>query len=210
MDRSSVIIREVLLRDGLQNLKDFIPTDVKIELFRRLVAGGIRDIEFTAFVSPKAVPQFCDASQVARAVLSMKPEGVELSALIPNLKGAQLALENGVRRLNFVMSVSESHNISNVRRTTAESIDELIRILELKGKYPDMIVTAGMATVFGCPFEGKIDPKVVLRFVRRFYELGLRNMSIADTVGFGNPKEVREVCRLCVFRELPGPRCDPQ
>lgn len=93
MDDDSVIIRDVTLRDGLQNLKDFIPTDVKVELFRMIATSGIRKIEFTAFVSPKAVPQFRDASQVARAVLSIKPEGVEICALIPNLKGAQLALE---------------------------------------------------------------------------------------------------------------------
>jgi hydroxymethylglutaryl-CoA lyase len=198
MDDSSVIIRDVMLRDGLQNLKAVIPTEVKIELFRMIVASGVRHIEFASFVSPKAVPQFADASQVARAVLPITPTGVEVSALIPNLKGALLALDNGVRRLAFVMSVSESHNINNVRRSTAESIDELKRILALKEKHPDMIVDVGMATVFGCPFEGKISPRVVLQFVRRFYELGIRGMTVADTVGFGNPKEIREVCRLCV------------
>jgi hypothetical protein len=122
--------------------------------------------------------------------MPITPTGVEVSALIPNLKGAQLALDNGVRRLAFVMSVSESHNINNVRRSTAESIDELKRILALKEKHPDMIVDVGMATVFGCPFEGKISPRVVLQFVRRFYELGIRGMTVADTVGFGNPKEI--------------------
>ncbi len=198
MDNSGVIIRDVMLRDGLQNLKTVIPTEVKIELFRMIVASGVRHIEFASFVSPKAVPQFADASQVARAVLPMTPAGVEVSALIPNLKGAQLALDNGVRRLGFVMSVSESHNISNVRRSTAESIDELKRILALKEEHPDMTVDVGMATVFGCPFEGKISPTVVLQFVRRFHALGIRGMSVADTVGFGNPKEIREVCRLCV------------
>jgi hydroxymethylglutaryl-CoA lyase len=198
MENSGVVIRDVLMRDGLQNLKDFIATEVKIELFRMLVASGLQRIEFTSFVSPKAVPQFADASQVARAVLPITPTGVEVSALIPNLKGAQLVLDNGVRRLAFVMSVSESHNINNVRRSTAESISELERILALKEKHSEMIVDVGMATVFGCPFEGKISPKVVLQFVQRFYELGIRGMAVADTVGFGNPKEIREVCRLCV------------
>ena len=198
MDNSVVFIRDVMMRDGLQNLKDFIPTDVKIQLFRMLVASGIRHIEFASFVNPKAVPQFADASQVARAVLPLTPMGVEVSALIPNLKGAQLALDSGVRRLAFVMSVSESHNMKNVRRTTAESIGELKRILALKEKHPDMIVDVGMACVFGCPFEGKINPKVVLQFVRQFCELGIRGMAVADTVGFGNPKDIREVCRLCV------------
>jgi hydroxymethylglutaryl-CoA lyase len=198
VDDSNVMIREVLLRDGLQNLKDFIPTELKIELFRMIVASGITHIEFTSFVNPKAVPQFSDAAQVAQAVIPMAPPTVHLSALVPNLKGAQRALESGVRRLEFVMSVSESHNINNVRRSTAESIDELKRILELRAAYPTMDVGTGMATVFGCPFEGKTRPSVVLGFARQFYALGIRSMAIADTIGSGNPKEVKEVSRLCM------------
>jgi len=198
MDGSNVVIKEVLLRDGLQNLSAFIPTDRKIELFQRIVGTGITHVEFTSFVNPKAVPQFADAAQVAQAVLPTVPSGVHLSALVPNLKGAQRALDSGVRRLEFVMSVSESHNFNNVRRTTAESMEELKRILELRAEYPMMDVRAGMATVFGCPFEGKIRPTVVLDFISGFYALGIRAMSIADTIGAGNPKEVKELSRLCI------------
>ncbi len=198
MESSPVFIRDVMMRDGLQNLTDFIPTDVKVQLFRLLTASGIRHIEFASFVNPRAVPQFADAAQVARAVLPMTPAGVEASTLVPNLKGARLALDSGVRRLAFVMSVSESHNLNNVRRSTAESVDELKRILELKEAFPDMIVDVGMACVFGCPFEGKISPKAVLRFIRQFYDLGIRGMAVADTVGFGNPREIQDTCRLCV------------
>lgn len=198
VDDSGVVIKDVLLRDGLQNLKAFIPTDLKIDLCRMIVATGITHIEFTSFVSPKAVPQFSDAAQVAQAVVQTVPSTVHLSALVPNLKGAQRALESGVRRLEFVMSVSESHNFNNVRRSTAESVEELRRILELQGQYPAMDVRAGMATVFGCPFEGKIPPVVVLDFIRQFYALGIRSVSIADTIGSANPKDVKEVCRLCI------------
>jgi hydroxymethylglutaryl-CoA lyase len=198
MKMDEVVIREVMLRDGLQNIVDFIPTEAKIELFRLIVASGLRSIEVTSFVSPKAIPQFRDAAQVVQAAAKMTPPGVEVSALIPNLKGAQLAIESGMRKVGLVMSVSESHNINNVRRTTAESIDELKRVLELKAKYPDLVVKAGMATVFGCPFEGKIRPEVTLGFIRKFYQLGIRDMSMADTVGFGNPKEVKEMSRLAV------------
>lgn len=198
MKTDEVVIREVMLRDGLQNIVDFIPTEAKIELFRLIVASGLKSLEVTSFVSPKAIPQFRDAAQVVQATSKMTPKGVEVSALIPNLKGAQLAVESGMRNLGLVMSVSESHNINNVRRTTAESIDELKRVLELREKYPDLVVKAGIATVFGCPFEGKIKPEVTLGFIRQFYELGIRDMSIADTVGFGNPREVKEMSRLCV------------
>ena len=198
MDNSSVVIREVMLRDGLQNIPEFIPTEAKIKLFQLIVASGLRNIEITSFVRPKAIPQFQDSVQMAQAVLKMKPKGVEVSALIPNLRGAQIALESGMRKLGLVMSVSESHNINNVRRTTAESIDEVKKILELREKYPDLDMKIGLATVFGCPFEGKIKPEVTLHFIRQFYQLGFRGISMADTVGFGNPREVKEMSRLCV------------
>ncbi len=198
MKADEVVIREVMLRDGLQNIPDFIPTEAKIELFRLIVASGLRNLEVTSFVSPKAIPQFRDAAQMVQAVLKMKPERVEVSCLVPNLKGAENALENGMRKLGFFMSVSESHNISNVRRTRSESIDELKKILALREKYPDMEVKVGMPCVFGCPFEGRIRPEVTLGYIRQFYQLGLRDMSIADTVGFGNPREVGDTSRLCV------------
>jgi hydroxymethylglutaryl-CoA lyase len=154
MKTDEVVIREVMLRDGLQNIPEFIPTEAKIELFRLIAASGIRNMEITSFVSPKAIPQFRDAAEMARAVLKMNPQGVEVSALVPNLKGAQLALESGMHKVGFVMSVSESHNISNVRRTTAESMDELKKIVELKEKYPDLDVKAGMATASAAPSRG--------------------------------------------------------
>ena len=119
MKTDEVVIREVMLRDGLQNIVDFIPTEAKIELFRLIVASGLKSVEVTSFVSPKAIPQFRDAAQVVQATAKMTPPGVEVSALIPNLKGAQLAVESGMRKVGLVMSVSESHNINNVRRNAA-------------------------------------------------------------------------------------------
>jgi len=202
VDDARVVIRDVLMRDGLQNLTEFIPTELKIELFRMIAASGVPEIEFTSFVSPKAVPQFSDAAEVARAVMAIAPPGVRPAALVPNLKGAQLALASGVRQLEFVVSVSESHNLSNVRRTRAESVDELRKILALREAHPDLTVRVGMATVFGCPFEGKISPAVVLGFAGQLYDLGIRGISLSDTIGSGNPREVREVSRLCAA-ELP-------
>ncbi len=197
MRREDVVIREVMLRDGLQNLSDFIPTPVKMGIYERLIKSGIRDVEFTSFVNPKAIPQFQDAGEFARKVIALKPQGSVASALVPNLKGAQLALESGVRSLVFVMSVSESHNMNNVRRTRAESVGEAQKIWEMRKAYPEMTVKISLATVFGCPFEGKIKPETTLSFVRAYYQLGFRDMSLADTVGYGNPREVQEVCGLC-------------
>lgn len=202
MRQFDIEIKEVMLRDGLQNIPEFIPTESKLELFRMIVKSGLRNIEVTSFVSPKAIPQFCDAPQMVQSLLKIKPEGVKVSALVPNLKGAQNAIANGMRELGFVMSVSESHNINNVRRTRLESVEELKRILELTKGYPDLKIAAGMATVFGCPFEGKIKPEVTLGFIHQFAKLGIRQMTISDTVGFGNPAEVKEMCRLCL-KEFP-------
>jgi len=202
MSRESVVIREVMLRDGLQNIAEFIPTQVKVGIYERLIKSGIRDVEFTSFVNPKAVPQFQDAGEFARKVIALKPAGAVASALVPNLKGAQLALESGVRNLVFVMSVSESHNINNVRRTPAESVSEAKKIWEMGKAYPEMTVKISLATVFGCPFEGKIKPEATLSFVREYYQLGFRDMSLADTVGYGNPREIQEVCGLC-SKEFP-------
>ncbi len=202
MSAQTVNIREVMLRDGLQNIPEFIPTEVKIGVFERMVASGIRDIEFTSFVNPKAIPQFQDAGEFARKIIALKPPEASVSALVPNLKGAQMALENGVRNLVFVMSVSESHNISNVRRTREESVDELKRILDLRQTYADVKVKGSFATVFGCPFEGKTKPETTVHFVSRYYDLGIRDISLADTVGFGNPREIKEICGLCT-RQFP-------
>ena len=202
MSQEAVVIREVMLRDGLQNIAEFIPTQVKVGIYERLIKSGIRDVEFTSFVNPKAVPQFQDAGEFARKVIALKPAGAVASALVPNLKGAQLALESGVRNLVFVMSVSESHNINNVRRTPAESVSEAKKIWEMGKAYPEMTVKISLATVFGCPFEGKIKPEATLSFVREYYQLGFRDMSLADTVGYGNPREIQEVCGLC-SKEFP-------
>jgi hydroxymethylglutaryl-CoA lyase len=202
MSQETVVIREVMLRDGLQNIAEFIPTPVKVGIYERLIQSGIRDVEFTSFVNPKAIPQFQDAGEFARRVIALKPRDAIASALVPNLKGAQMALESGVRSLVFVMSVSESHNINNVRRTQAESVSEAKKILEMRKTYPELTVKISLATVFGCPFEGKIEPAVTLKFVREFYQLGFRDISLADTVGYGNPRQIREVCRLC-FEEFP-------
>lgn len=202
MSREAVVIREVMLRDGLQNIAEFIPTQVKVGIYERLIKSGIRDVEFTSFVNPKAVPQFQDAGEFARKVIALKPAGAVASALVPNLKGAQLALESGVRNLVFVMSVSESHNLSNVRRTREESVEEMKRILDLRQSFPDLTVKASFSTVFGCPFEGKVRPEVTLRYAGQFYDLGIRDMSLADTVGFGNPREIREVCEQSI-RQFP-------
>src|SRR5690606_21865646 len=125
-----VILREVGLRDGIQMAKRFLETERKLDWAKRLEAAGVREIEITAFVPPKIVPQFADADQLALNLPSLTK--VIPSALVPNLKGAERALAAGFKHINYVLSISEEHSQSNVRRSTDEAIVEFERIVELK------------------------------------------------------------------------------
>ncbi len=198
---SAVEIVEVGPRDGLQNISEFLPTEKKITLLKLLIESGLKRIEATSFVHPKAVPQFRDAKEVIEAVVGIP--GVRLRALVPNLVGVKNALASGVRELSFVFSVSESHNKNNVNRTREESVEELRQILQLKEVYPDMDVQLSLATTFGCPFEGESKEAEILKYVRVGKKMGLDTITLADTVGYGNPRQVRQILRACM-REFPS------
>jgi len=192
-----VYIVEVGPRDGLQNIQQFLETEKKVELIKLLAKSGLKKIEATSFVHPKAVPQFSDAKDIIAGVKDL--DGIEISALVPNLIGAKNALESGVRELAFVFSVSESHNKSNVNRTREESIEELEKILTLfKQECPDMKVRVNLSTVFGCPFEGEVKEEEILRYIGRAKDLGVTTITLSDTVGYGNPKQVRQIIKGCL------------
>jgi hydroxymethylglutaryl-CoA lyase len=192
----AVQIVEVGPRDGLQNLKEYVETEKKISLIRRLGESGLREIEAGSFVHPRAIPQFRDMTEVLKGVLDL--EGVKLTALVPNLKGAQNALESGIRRLIFVISVSRSHNLNNVRLTPEESLEELKKIIELESAYAGMETQVDLATTFGCPFEIKVKQEDVLHYVERAGTMGVRKINLCDTVGFANPRQVEQITRSCM------------
>jgi hydroxymethylglutaryl-CoA lyase len=194
--QEAVQIVEVGPRDGLQNLKEFVETEKKISLIRRLAESGLREIEGGSFVHPKAIPQFRDIGDVIRGVLDLG--GVKLTALIPNLKGARNALESGIRTLIFVISVSRSHNLNNVRLTPDESFEELKKIKEMDSAYSGMEIQLDLATTFGCPFEMKVKEEDVLRFVERGGAEGIRKITLCDTVGFANPRQVEQITHRCL------------
>ncbi|MEA4816447.1 MAG: hydroxymethylglutaryl-CoA lyase [Lachnospiraceae bacterium] len=179
---------EVGTRDGFQNVTDFIPTEIKIETLERLIDSGVKTIQFSSFVSPKAIPQLRDAEIIAKETLSRHPE-VSFMALVPNLKGAQNANASGVKKVNYVISVSESHNKANVNRTVDESFAELKKIIDEFGKD---FVTLDAATAFGCPFEGYTTYKSLKEFILRGVALGINEFCIADTIGVATPNQVRE------------------
>lgn len=188
-----VILREVGLRDGIQMAKRFLETERKLEWAQRLKAAGVREIELTSFVPPKIVPQFADADELAKSLPALS--GVVSSALVPNLKGAERALAAGFRHINYVLSISEAHSQSNVRRSTDEAIAEFERIVVLKqtdaGR--DMVLGVGLATSFGCTLQGHVAPERVFEVARRVADGGADELIVADTVGYGHPAQVKEL-----------------
>ena len=184
-------IHEVVARDGLQIEPQFVPTGQKIELIDALSDTGLAKIEVTSFVSPKAVPNLRDAETVM-ANIKRKPS-VKYVALIANLKGAERAIAARADEVNLVVSVSETHNRANVRRSTDASFEgfgEIMRELERTG----ISVAGALSTAFGCPFEGGQSSGRVLQFVGRYVELGVRSVTLADTTGMGHPKQVLDLC----------------
>jgi hydroxymethylglutaryl-CoA lyase len=194
--KDPVQVVEVGPRDGLQNLNDYVETEKKISLIRLLAESGLREIEMGSFVHPKAIPQFRDMKEVVAGLISI--EGVRLTALVPNLKGAQNAFQSGIRRIIFVFSVSRSHNLNNVRRSPEESLEELKQIKELCASYPEAEVRVDLATTFGCPFEIKVKKDDVLGSIEKVRELDIREITLCDTVGFGNPRQVADITIACM------------
>jgi hydroxymethylglutaryl-CoA lyase len=184
-------IHEVVARDGFQIEPRFIPTADKIRLIDALSETGLAKIEVTSFVSPKAVPALADAEAVMAGI--RRNPAVKYVALVANPKGAERALASKVDEIVLVVSVSESHNRSNVRRSTDESFAGFAEIMKaVEGT--DVKVACGMATTFGCPFEGFQPLDRILKFVDRLVGLGVDSIALADTIGMGNPRQVRDVC----------------
>jgi hydroxymethylglutaryl-CoA lyase len=186
-----VEIIEVGPRDGFQNLPDFIETALKVQMIELLIQAGVLRMEVTSFVHPRAVPQMRDAGEVLQAV---RRNGCECFAMVPNLIGAERALEAGADMLNLVVSASESHNRSNVRRSVDDSLRSFGPVVDLaeRGGVP---VRASIATVFGCPFEGEVPVENVLRVGRKLVGMGCVELNLCDTTGMANPRQVARVAR---------------
>ncbi len=191
-------IYEVGPRDGFQNIGAFIPTSLKMELIERLLESGITRIQLTSFVSPKAVPQMADARDVAERFVGRYP-GVRFGALVPNLFGARAARDCGIREINYVASVSLSHNQANINRTHAQSFEELARICN---ELPEMNVLFGAATAFACPFEGETPLAALLSFVEKAVRCGVKTVELADTIGMAYPAQVTRTFEA-MSREFP-------
>jgi hydroxymethylglutaryl-CoA lyase len=196
-------INDVAVRDGFQIEKAFVPTTTKVEVINQLARTGLHKIEVTSFVSPRAVPALADANEVLSGI--DRVPGVVYVALVPNVRGVHNAAATAAKpdELNAVVSASETHNRANINRTHQQSLEELPTMVKA-AHAAGMKITMSLSTTFGCPFEGHVHEDVVLDFVERFRALGFDGISLADTTGMANPRQVRELV-LKVLERFPAP-----
>ena len=187
-----ILVRDVGPRDGLQLVKKVLPTETKLDWIRADIAAGVPEIECCSFVPPHVIAQFADAVEVASQAARL--EGAVMSALTPNLKGAQIGFTTGVAKINFVMSVSETHNQQNVRRTRAQSLDAFRAILaERDAVAPGVKIGIGLATALGCTLEGRVPERDTLDLLQTVLEAGADEVMLPDTVGYASPGQVRSL-----------------
>lgn len=182
-----IFFNEVVTRDGFQNEPAFVETADKVALIDELSQCGFAKIEVTAFVSPKAIPMLRDAEEVMGRIT--RRAAVQYTALVPNVRGAERALEARADELNLVMSVSQTHNLANLRMTREESFAAIKEVVtQVNGQVP---INVSLSTAFGCPMQGQIELNEVMDWARRFADLGVRGLTLCDTTGMANPRQVR-------------------
>ncbi|MBX7231204.1 MAG: hydroxymethylglutaryl-CoA lyase [Bdellovibrionales bacterium] len=192
-------IVEVGPRDGLQNEKKILSLENKLWLIHALVEAGLKRIEAGAFVSPNKVPQMSDSSVLFKKINLIKPYqnpklGVHFSALVPNLHGLRNARDSGVREIAVFGSCSESFSLKNINCTIAESFVRFREVIK-ESKKNKMKVRGYLSTAFGCPYEGKVSLKKVISLTDKMLGLGVKEVSIGDTIGVATPKQVRTLLK---------------
>jgi hydroxymethylglutaryl-CoA lyase len=189
---TDITIREVGTRDGIQSLGAFIDTQRKVELLEALSETGLRRIEATSFVNPKAVPQMADATEVMSGV--HRRPGVVYEALVPNVRGAQDAVAAHMGSVLVVLMASEAFNRKNVRMSVEDSLAQAATIKSISDA-AGMRCTGAIGTAFGCPYEGEIPEARVFSLIERFLELGFDELMLADTTGMANPLQIERMMR---------------
>ncbi|GAB3665439.1 hydroxymethylglutaryl-CoA lyase [Ramlibacter alkalitolerans] len=188
--KQRIHFNEVVTRDGFQIEGEFVPTEAKVRLVDALSQCGYAKIEVTSFTSPKAIPMLRDAEEVMGRI--RRAPGVEYTVLVPNLRGAERAMESRADELNLVMSTSETHNLANLRMPREKSFAALADVIRnASGRTP---VNVSLSTAFGCPMEGEVPQETVLGWARRFADLGVRGVTICDTTGMAHPAQVARMC----------------
>jgi len=194
-----VTVYEVGPRDGLQNEARMVPTADKIAFIEALAATGLPYIEITSFVSPRWIPQLGDAAEVARAL--PRHPGLTYSALVPNRRGLDAAMEAGLGEVAVFLSASETHNKKNVNKTIADTLKAFGEVVP-PALAAGLRVRAYVSTVFGCPYEGDVDPAAVVRLAGELRAMGVYQVSLGDTIGVANPAQVERVLGM-VLAEHP-------
>ncbi|MCE4225099.1 hydroxymethylglutaryl-CoA lyase [Methylobacterium sp. C25] len=197
-----ILVQEVAPRDGLQIETAFVETADKIALIDALSRAGFSRIEVSSFVSPRAVPALRDAEEVF-AGITRHPDTIYV-ALVPNVKGAERAMSARADELNLVMSASETHNRANMGMACENSLVAFARIIEA-ARGTGTRLNGTVATAFGCPFEGRQAPERIAEIVSRYLALGIEGITLADTTGMANPRQVGELVRA-TLRQVPAER----
>ncbi|AWE06927.1 hydroxymethylglutaryl-CoA lyase [Lysinibacillus sp. 2017] len=185
-----VEIREVGPRDGLQNEKVIIPTDVKVQWINLLSKTGLNYIEVTSFVSPKWIPALADHNEVLEQIT--RNESIIYAALVPNLKGVEGAVKQGVDEIALFISSSEEHNKSNLNATIAESLENLKTVAEIATN-EGIPLRGYISTVFGSPFGDDISIEKIKEIIDAYIEMGVKEISLGDTIGVADPVQVKEI-----------------
>lgn len=185
-----VTICEVGLRDGLQNEKKIFSLEEKLQLLNAVVASGVKVIEVGSFVHPKAVPAMADTDKLVQVM--EKVDGVEYRVLVPNRKGVERAFASGLSKVKLTVSASEAHCINNFNKKPLEMMEEFNSCVEFAAQH-NMEVSGAISTSFGCPFQGKVPVEQVENVVRGFLKLGITELSLSDTTGMANPRQVFEL-----------------
>ena len=183
-------ICEVGPRDGLQNEKKILSTDIKAELITKLIDAGIRNIEAVSFVNPKVVPQMADAEELLNVL--PKRKDIRYSGLVLSRSGLERALKTNVDFLHVVTTTSDSFNVKNAKRTVDQAVAELTQVIK-EGSEAGKGVAGVLGTVFGCPFEGEVSLDKVLTVAEKFLKAGCTEITLADTTGMANPMQVQHV-----------------
>ena len=184
-----VLISEVGPRDGLQSVKATMPTADKLRWIDALAAAGLREIEVASFVPAQLLPQMADAAQVVQHAL--RHSGVRVMALVPNLRGAQAALQAGAQKLTLPVSASPAHSMANVRKTPEAMVEEVRAVLRLRDDIaPGVRVEVGISTAFGCTLQGAVPEADVLSLATQLAQTGVDEIGLSDTTGMANPAQV--------------------
>lgn len=193
----AVTIKEVGPRDGLQNEQSFIKTEDKINFINQLSQTGLPYIEITSFVHPKWIPSLADSFEVAMGI--HRVEGVTYGALVPNMKGLEKALKANIDEVSVFMSASETHNKKNINKSIEDTfpiIKQVVHEALASGKS----VRGYVSTVFGCPYEGEVEIRSIAEVSEKLFEMGVSELSLGDTIGVANPKQVQEILTVLLKR----------